>query len=356
MKNKKKILVLCPSPFGTAATQRLKYEQYFEEFEKNGYKMEISSFQSERFWKIIYKEGRTLEKILWTIIGYGKRIVDLFRLPFYDGVYISLWVTPLGFPIFEKLVCMINNNVIYDIDDMIFLQNGQENKKSNTRIIDRLKGKRKPITLIKNSKYVIVCTPNLEKFAKKYNKNVIDISSTFDTNRFVPVRRYEQTDKITIGWTGTHSTLKYLDLLKGVLIEVSNKRKIKLLVISNKEYDIDGVEVEWRHWSAETEIKDLHDMHIGLYPGLKDKWSLGKSGLKALTYMSIGIPAIATAWGANFRIIDHGKNGFLANNDQEWIDLIIKLIDDVDLRARIGKAGRKKVEAHFSISANKKNT
>ena len=82
---KKKILVLCPSPFGTAAAQRLKYEQYFTVLEKNGFEFIISNFQTPRFWKIIHKPGRYPEKIFWTCYGYLKRIYDLLRSPFYDA-------------------------------------------------------------------------------------------------------------------------------------------------------------------------------------------------------------------------------------------------------------------------------
>ena len=71
---RKKILILCPSPEGTAATQRLKYEQYLSLLEKDGYDFTISSFQTNRFWSIIYKPGRIVEKIFWTVIGYCIRI------------------------------------------------------------------------------------------------------------------------------------------------------------------------------------------------------------------------------------------------------------------------------------------
>jgi len=346
---KKKILVLCPSPFGTAPTQRLKYEQYFQAFDDADYEMVVSSFQTKRFWKIIYAPGRIPEKIFWTLFGYFKRFIDLFRIPFYDGVYVSLWITPFGFPIFEWLTTLLNKKTVYDLDDMILIP--QDSK--NVRFLDRLKGSKKPLTLIKRSGYVIVCTPNLEKMALEHNPNVIDISSTFNTDRFVPVESYPDKETITIGWTGTHSTLRYLDLLKEVLQEVAQKRKIKLLIISNQEHKIEGVPSEWIAWNSDTEVKDLHNMDIGVYPMTQDEWSLGKSGLKALTYMSIAIPAVATAWGANFRIIDQDINGFLVKDHKEWVDTLLKLIDSKDLREKIGKAGRTKVVQEFSVNANK---
>ena len=102
--NKKKVLILSPSPRGTAATQRLKYEQYLELLEQKGYVFTISSFQTKRFWDIVYKPGRVIEKIWWTFVGYTRRTFDLIRAPFYDAVFVNLWVTPLGLPIFERLL------------------------------------------------------------------------------------------------------------------------------------------------------------------------------------------------------------------------------------------------------------
>ena len=348
---KKKILILCPSPKGTAATQRLKYEQYLPLLEKEGYSFTISSFQSQRCWKIIYKPGKTFEKIFWYCIGYVRRFLDLLRAPFFDAVFVNLWTTPIGKPYYEHALLWINKNVIYDIDDMMFL-NVHTHIKQN--FFQRLKGAQKPLTLMKYSRYVIVCTAKLEEIALTLNmyKCVVDISSTFDTERFVPVKDYTQNDITTIGWTGTHSTLPFLDMLQPALAEVAKKRKIRLLVIANKEYAMKDVPTEYIQWSAEKEVSDLHNFEIGLYPIPANEWSLGKSSLKALTYMAIGIPVVATAYGTNFRIIKDGVQGYLVNNTEEWVDRIIKLIDDVEMRKRMGAEGRKTVVESFSLQAN----
>jgi len=347
---KHSVLVLCPSPRGTAATQRLKYEQYLDQLEKEGYQFTISPFQTKRFWKIIYKPGRIVEKIFWTLIGYLRRMGDLLRAPFYDAVFVNLWVTPLGFPFFERLLFLFNKRVIYDIDDMLFMNGKQIPKLS----VQRLKGKAKSRVLMQKSQFVIVCTPRLEEIALELNenKNVVDISSTFNTDRFVPVRHYEQKETRIIGWTGTHSTLPYLDSLQPVLANVAGKRKIRLLVIANKPYQMRGVDTEFIYWNENTEVEDLQRMEIGLYPIPANEWSLGKSSLKALTYMAIAIPVIATAYGTNFRIMQDGEQGFLAKNEEEWVNRLIQLIDDAELRRRMGEAGRKTVEEHFSVTAN----
>lgn len=348
---KKRILILCPSPRGTAATQRLKYEQYLGMLEAAGYEFTISSFQTNRFWDIVYKPGRTLEKVWWTLFGYLRRVGDLIRAPFYDAVFVNLWVTPLGLPWFERLLLLLQPNVVYDIDDMLYVGKSANQR---TSLLQKLKGKRKPLVLIRKAKFVIVCTPSLETFARSLNRynNVVDISSTFNTDRFVPVGTYTQTDPITIGWTGTHSTIPFLQSLEPVLKEVAQRRSIRLLVIANKEYRMPGVDTEFINWSPESEVADLHKMQIGLYPIPADEWSLGKSSLKALTYMSIAIPFVATAYGTNFRIMEQGVQGFMASTPEEWRDYLLQLIDDADLRRRMGMAGRVRVVERYSVQAN----
>ena len=49
---------------------------------------------------------------------------------------------------------------------------------------------------------------------------------------------------------------------------------------------------------------------------------LRKSGLKALQYMAIGIPTVATDVGTSSDIIENMKDGILVNNDEEWIVLL----------------------------------
>src|ERR1051325_959115 len=117
----KRLLILSPYPYDHAPSQRLKFEQYYNEFRKAGYEITISPFISASFWKVVYKKGQYAKKSLFTIGSYFRRFIDLFRIPFYDVVYVHLWVTPFGPPLFEWLVTKLGKRVIYDIDDMIYL-------------------------------------------------------------------------------------------------------------------------------------------------------------------------------------------------------------------------------------------
>ena len=79
---------------------------------------------------------------------------------------------------------------------------------------------------------------------------------------------------------------------------------------------------------------------------------LGKSGLKALQYMSLGIPTVATAIGANYRVIEEGVSGYLVNTPEEWEAKLRVLMQEPLLRKQIGTEARKRVEKYYSIKSN----
>jgi glycosyltransferase involved in cell wall biosynthesis len=345
----KKILFLSPYPFDKAPSQRLKYEQYYSFIEKAGFEITTSSFVDEKFWKMIYNEGNLFQKGIYTLKGYFRRIKDLLNIRKYDVVYVHLWITPLGTPFFEWLFSIFAKKIIYDIDDLIFLGHTSDaNKKSKF-----LKGKAKAIYLMKKANHVITCTPMLDEFVRKYNSNTTDISSTINTDTYVPKKEYDFKTKIVLGWSGSHSTSKFLHLLDTVFVDLKKEIDFKLLVIGDEDFKLQGIDLTAIEWKASSEVEELSKIDIGLYPLPDEPWVYGKSGLKALQYMALGIPTIASAIGANFRVISNNENGLLVKTDEDWKKAIISLVQDKALREKLGKEGRKNVENNFSLYANK---
>jgi glycosyltransferase involved in cell wall biosynthesis len=351
LEKNKKIAIICPHPLGVAPGQRLKYEQYFDHWRMHGYDVEIFPFQSMRFWNINPKNGFILEKIFWTIIGYFQRFLLLFKLWKYDVVYVFLWVTPFGPPIFEWLVCKISKKIIFDIDDLVFMGNAS----AANSWVSRLKGRQKPIYLMKHADHVITCTPFLDTFVRQYNSHTTDISSTICTQSYQVANTYQNDHKIVLGWSGSHSTSKYLLLLYPMLLALRQKYEFKLIAMGvPADFKMEGLDLEIIPWSEENEIPTLQRFDIGLYPLPNEQWVHGKSGLKAIQYMGVGIPTVAQNIGeAIQRVVLHQKNGFLVNGYmEEWLDALSNLIENPSLRKEIGTIARAHIVSHFSIEAN----
>ena len=348
---KKSILIICPFPQDVAAGQRLKYEQYFKHWRKNGYEITVSSFMNQSMWKVVYLKGRYLSKIIGTISGYFYRLCDLFRISKYDIVYVHMWVTPFGSTLFERIVRALSKQLIYDIED-----NTITTVSSNVNsIIAPLKNPNKNKFLMKIADYVITSSPTLNKYCLDVNnkKNCKYISSSIDADRFLPVNTYSNNKKVTIGWTGTFSSKEYLDLLRNVLKILRSRCDFKLLIIGNFEYEFPEMDVEVIQWSSESEVKDMQKIDIGIYPLSNDPWVYGKSGLKAIQYMSFGIPTVATNIGTTPLIIEHMKNGLLVNSDKDWTESLEELIKNPKLRKSLGRAARKTVVDRYSTDVIK---
>jgi len=345
MRNKK-ILVICPYPEGVAAGQRLKYEQYFDSWTKNGYEITISSFFSKNSWNILWENGHITRKVVSTFLGYLKRLKDLKRLHNFECIYVFMWVTPLFDSLFERLFLRRAKKLIYDFDDSIHI----DSRSSDTSFFRRyIKNNNKLKILIKKSHHVITSSPYNLQYCLEENlyKSATYVPCSLDIKRFKPCNQKTEA-KVTIGRTGTFSSQDYLDSIKHIIKKACNEFNLKLILITNFDYQIDDIDMEVISWNKDTEIKDLQRIDIGLYPLIPSEWSLGKGGLKSLQYMSIGIPSIATNFGTAKDIITHEENGFLVDTDEEWLNTISLLADDLNLRDKIGRNARTHIENNYS--------
>lgn len=348
---KRKILVICPYPKDVAAGQRLKYEQYFNHWRENNYVITVSSFMDMPMWKSVYTSGNYLKKVFGTLRGYSRRLRDLMRIGNFDLVYVFMWVTPVGMFFFEAVVSALSNRLIYDIEDYVIeLKRNEFNP-----FVEIFKSSSKIKYLIKNADHVITSSPFLNEYCLGINKKKVCtyVSSSVDTDRFLPVNRYSNDRKLTIGWTGTFSSKRYVDLLRNVFHELKKRCEFRLRIIGDFQYELPGIDLEVIQWSKENEVKDLQGIDIGVYPLVQDDWVMGKSGLKAIQYMAVGIPTVASNVGNTPNIIRHKENGWLVRTDAEWIVALETLIKHHDMRRKIGEAARKTVLGNYSTQVTK---
>ncbi len=351
-----KILFLIPYPIGESPSQRFRFEQYFSLLSGNGFSYTIQCFLNSPNWKIFFKSGHFLPKALSLINGFTNRLVLLFHASGYDFIFIHREAAPIGPPIFEWIIAkVLRKKIIYDFDDAIWLTDRNEES-----FLLRIVKWRSKVALICSWAYKVSCgNEYLCSFARKHNSNVLLNPTTVDTqnlhNPAIHVKK-ESYQKIVIGWTGSHSTLKYLDELFTVLQHLENKySQVEYWIIADKPPVLKLSHLQFKLWSPKTEIDDLAQFDIGIMPLPNDQWANGKCGFKALQYMGLEIPTVASPVGVNSQIVEHGKNGLLCQTTEEWKKCLSELIENKSLRLAMGAAGRKKVIDHYSVSSNSSN-
>lgn len=347
-----KILFITPYPHQEAPSQRFRFEQYAGWLRENNFELTFTPYFDEKTWKLLYQKGKLFNKITHVITAYLKRFVLLFQLKKYDYIFIHREMAPIGPPIFEWLLAKVfRRKYIYDFDDAIWLPNYSE---ANSKF-QRLKAYWKVNYVMKWANKITAGNDYLANYARQYNPNVQVIPTTIDTENYHNILTNHDENQLIIGWTGTHSTMHYLEFIFPIIAELEQEFDFKFRIISDKAPDTNLKSIEFVKWNKETEIADLAQIHIGVMPLKEDQWSEGKCGFKGLQYMALGIVSLMSPVGVNKIIVQNGVNGYIATTPEEWKAILKDLMQHPEKRKEIGLNGRNRVIDAYSVLSQKNN-
>ncbi len=233
--------------------------------------------------------------------------------------------------------------VVYDFDDSVMYRNSKaEDPISSSR-------RRRFIQMVKNSDFVIAGNEFLKREVLPFNPNVEVIPTAVDQERYrlktYPVRQ----EKVTLGWIGDHGSIHYLEKMKPVFEKVAERySQAELKIVCDIFFDCERMKVVKKNWTAEEEVTDLQGFDIGLMPLVDDPWSWGKCGLKIIQYQGVGVPVVCTSVGVNKDLVEDGINGYWAMTPEEWEEKLSLLIENPDLREKMGREGRKRVLERYT--------
>lgn len=345
-----KLLIIADHRLNRSPSQRYRFEQYLDYFKSQGFDWELSEIITEKDDKVFYSPGNYFKKAWILFKSLFIRLKDLQRAKQFDVIFIQRESLLLGSSYFEKQFFK-KHKVIFDFDDSIWLlDTSPENKK-----FEFLKNPDKTKINIANAHSVIAGNSFLANYAKQFNPNTIIIPTTIDTVFHVPKSEFRGKERIVIGWSGSISTIKHFEMAIPALKQIQNKypNKIEIHVIGQGSYTHPEINIISKNWSSKTEVDDLNCFDIGIMSLPNDEWVKGKCGLKGLSYMACGVATVMSNVGVNSEIIEHGKNGYLAQTEQEWVNCLSLLIENSDLRHKIGQAGRETVVKNYSVNAHK---
>lgn len=343
-----KVLFVVPYPVGEAASQRYRVEQWLPVLREQGINYKLAPFWSKTAWAILYKPGYTLQKFTGLLAAMLRRLFLVIQLPSYDYVFIHREATPVGPPWFEWMAAKVfREKIIFDFDDAIWLPNTTESNSAASKY----KWHQKVGQICKWS-YKISCGNHyLQQYTLKYNSRAIYLPTVVDTQRRYYQQKEQQTEIITIGWIGSHSTLPYLKLIEPVLQQLELKYAFEFIVIADKEPALNLKSLRFILWDKETEVEELLQINIGVMPLPDTAWAKGKCAFKAIQYMALGIPAVVSAVGANTVVVPDSIAGYTCTTEQEWYETLELLLQHAEKRARLGAAGRIWVEQTYSVQA-----
>jgi len=322
------------------ASSRMRSLQYLPFFESAGIHVEVSPLFGDDYLHQLYSKRPTP----WGSVAnsYFRQALTLLRARKFDFVWIEKEIFPSMPAWVEMAMARLGVKYVVDYDDAIF----HNYDLSSNPLKRMLAGK---IDAVMRNAALVVCGNEYlaERARRAGAPAVVVVPTVVDLMRY-SVSPPHAAEELVIGWIGSPSTAKYLDLLHPILAKLSLRMPLQLRVVG-AQVQFPGVDVLCLPWSEETEVEYIRQFDIGLMPLLESPWERGKCGYKLIQYMACGVPVIASPVGVNSQLVRDGRNGYLASSEIEWTQAIERLHADVELRRTLGRQGREDVEKHYCV-------
>ena len=323
------------------ASSRVRFFQYLPHLEKMGFSFTVRPFFGDNYLADLYK-GRI--PFFLVLKSYIARVVSILNAQRFDAIWLEAelfrwlpaWV--------EEILCPSAVPLVVDYDDAIFHWYESQRLPGVSRLLGQ-KIKR----IMAKADLVVVGNDYLGRYAHSGGARLIKkVPTVVDIDRYFVRYRVDKKD-LTVGWIGTPATCKFLLTIAEVLREIVNRFGVRIVAVGANPQQFQVLPVEVIPWKENTEVTEIQDFDIGVMPLADEPYERGKCGYKLIQYMACGKPVVASPIGVNVEIVRHGENGFLVKTTDEWIDALSRLLENPQLRFRMGQEGRSMVERDYSL-------
>lgn len=316
--------------------------QYLDYLRHNGIEVTVAPLLSNEYIENLYQKRETgIRKICKF---YLSRLSFLINAKKYDLIWVEKEIFPWFPAVFEYLLERLRIPYIVDFDDAVF-----HFYDTHPNYLVRNFFKNKIRYVIRRAEAVVVGNSYLYDYAISAGAKYVEIIPTvIDFNRYSCKDEYNS--QFTIGWIGSPSTSKNLNVVESSLKSlVIDNKDIQVMLIGADSTALLGLSLQRVSWSDNTEVESLRKLDVGIMPLVNEPFEHGKCGYKLIQYMACGLPVVASPIGVNNDIVKEGQNGFLAKDNREWEERLYYLYKNPRIRKEMGLNGRALVEKSYCI-------
>lgn len=237
-------------------------------------------------------------------------------------------------------------HLIFDFDDAFFQRNSYRSQLKSPRRLARFQA------MVQAADQVFAGNAYLAECAAQFTSpsKILVMPTCVDTSQYPQAFHQRRGPGVRMVWIGSSSTLRGLEQQADLWNTLGRTLPgLELYVVCDRFPKFPGIKVVPVPWIQKLEATQLASCDIGIAHMPDDNWSQGKCGLKVLQYQAAGLPVVTSPVGVNQQLVQHEVNGFWASTPSEWIVAIGRLMNDPELRTRMGQAGRQQVEQHYNI-------
>ncbi len=237
--------------------------------------------------------------------------------------------------------------LVFDYDDALHV--GRERTSRSERLATRQRLDR----CLRAARATIAGNEFLAAHARQHCRDVTVIPTVVDPRVYAMTPPPPVTDGLVVGWVGTPDNLDSLTPLRTVIRSLTRggADRLRFRIVCSRPPDWADPPFEFEAWTLERAVDSIRDFHVGLMPLADTPWNRGKCGFKAIEYMALGRPVIASPVGMLADLVRDGETGLLARTESEWANAISSLLSDASLRSRLAESARRHVERNYSVEA-----
>src|SRR5258706_8251304 len=228
-----RVLTLIPSQKGYSPGQRGSIELWEKVLQPAGIELIYAPFETEKLRDILHRGGGQITKVSEMAKSYFGRLKLLKDLDEYDAVFVYREAALLGPAFLERMIAR-KKPIIYQLDDPLYLPY----KSPSNGYLSYLKFFGKIKEIIRLSTVVIANSTHIRDYALQFNKNVRQIPSVVDTDKFVYQPFADESGRICVGWSGSPTTLKNIKMLQRPLQVLSESDICDIHFIGGNQIDI----------------------------------------------------------------------------------------------------------------------
>jgi hypothetical protein len=328
----KVIYLAATSSLGPASRYRIyQFRKYFEQEE---IELEILPALTDRWLEAERGTGftRHVRRLRAGAHGLVRRVQQLATLDSHDLLIVERELFPKLPGFIEKTLLSSVHSYGVELDDAIYLSPGRTTKYP---------------AFLRGSAFVIAGNQTLAEWAQTHQPNTHVFPTCVPVGDYQPKQDYRLGSVANIGWVGLAVNFDYVEGISDDIKRLNETNPCQLQIVSSR-CPAFAEPIAFVPWSESRESQTIAEFDIGVMPLPQSSFAEGKCGLKILQYMAAGVPVVASAVGVNRTIIDHGVNGLLIETPDQWQPTLRGLLEDGNLRERIGRAGRVTVENDYS--------
>lgn len=204
--------------------------------------------------------------------------------------------------------------------------------------------------LLSFSDGVILGNPTLFEELAPVSRGPIAVIPTSVPAHPDEIKEHDAREPVRLGWVGVRGSLIHLETLEPAFHSLPEelRNRTELHVVTSQEYQSAFLPTKFTPWSVESEKDLVRTFDVGLMPLVDDPYSRGKCAFKAVLCMSYGIPVVISPVGLNAELVRDGWNGYLASEADDWAKAITTLVEDCDMRKRLGRNAFTTIEEGYS--------